>query len=215
MLTCAGYDGSIRWRPGERLEQLFERRCDRLREHGWLHLAVDALDGSLSYPELDERANQLARFLVGRGLRPGDRVGLLSDRAVDGYVGMLAALKARAAYVPLDAGFPQDRVSYIVADAGVRVVLTRAHLAGRVAGAGGAARLDLDEAADLIAGQSPAGSAGPRPGIRSTTCATSSTRRARPGARRGWRSGTPASATSSGWRPRCTGWPTTIASTRA
>ena len=107
MLTCAGYDGSIRWRPGERLEQLFERRCDRLREHGWgRHLAVDALDGSLSYPELDERANQLARFLVGRGLRPGDRVGLLSDVAVDGYVGMLAALKARAAYVPLDARFP-------------------------------------------------------------------------------------------------------------
>ena len=156
MLTCAGYDDSIRWRPGERLEQLFERRCDWLREHGWArHLAVDALDGSLSYTELDARANQLARFLIRRGVRPGDRLGLLSDVAVDGYVGMLAALKAHAAFVPLDAGFPADRVSYIVADAGVRVVLTRAHLAGRVAGPGGAALLDVDEAADLIAGQSP------------------------------------------------------------
>ena len=157
MLTCAGYDGSIRWRPGERLEQLFERRCDRLREHGWArHLAVDALGGSLSYTELDELANQLARFLVLQGVRPGDRVGLLSDRAVDGYVGMLAALKARAAYVPLDAGFPQDRLSYIVADAGVRVVLTRSHLAERVAGPGDAAAvLDLDEKQDLIAGQIP------------------------------------------------------------
>ena len=157
MLTCAGYDGSIRWRPGERLEQLFERRCDRLRQYGWgQHLAVDALDWSLSYQELDELANQLARFLVGQGVRPGDRVGLLSDRAVDGYVGMLAALKARAAYVPLDAGFPQDRLSYIVSDAGVRVVLTRPPLAERAARLGGAATLlDLDEAEDLIAAQSP------------------------------------------------------------
>jgi non-ribosomal peptide synthetase-like protein len=156
VLTCAGYDGSIRWRPGERLEQLFERRCDRLREHGWgRHLAVDALDCSLSYTELDELANKLARFLVGRGVRPGDRVGLLSDRVVDGYVGMLAALKARAAYVPLDPGFPQDRLSYIVSDAGVGVVLTRSHLAGRAAGSGGAALLDLDQAQDLIGRQSP------------------------------------------------------------
>ncbi len=157
MLTCAGYDGSIRWRPGERLEQLFERRCDRLRQYGWgQHLAVDALDWSLSYQELDELANQLARFLVGQGVRPGDRVGLLSDRAVDGYVGMLAALKARAAYVPLDAGFPQDRLSYIVSDAGVRVVLTRPPLAERAARLGDAATLlDLDEAEDLIAAQSP------------------------------------------------------------
>ena len=157
MLTCAGYDGSVRWRPGERLEQLFERRCDRLREHGWgQHLAVDALDWSLSYQELDELANQLARFLVGQGVRPGDRIGLLSNRAVDGYVGMLAALKAHAAYVPLDAGFPQDRLSYIVSDAGIRMVLTRSPLAERVTGLGTAvAPLDLDEAEDLIAGQSP------------------------------------------------------------
>jgi non-ribosomal peptide synthetase-like protein len=157
VLTCAGYDGTIRWRPGQRLEQLFERRCDRLRQHGWgQHLAVDALDWSLSYQELDELANQLARFLVGQGLRPGDRVGLLSDRAVDGYVGMLAALKARAAYVPLDAGLPPDRLSYIVSDAGVRVVLTRSYLAARVAALGNAVTpLDLDEAESLIAAQRP------------------------------------------------------------
>ncbi len=157
MLTCAGYDGSIRWRPGERLEQLFEGCCGRLGRLGLGdHLAVDALDWSLSYAELDELANQLARFLVDQGLLPGDRVGLLSDRAVDGYVGMLAALKAHAAYVPLDPGFPPDRLSYIVADAGVRVVLTRSHLAGSAATLGRtAALLDLDEAAEEIAGLSP------------------------------------------------------------
>ena len=97
VLTSAGYDDSIRWRPGDRLERLFERRCDWMRQGGrGRHLAVDAVDGTLSYAELDARANQLARFLIHQGVRPGDRVGLLFDQAVDGYLGMLAVLKAHA-----------------------------------------------------------------------------------------------------------------------
>jgi non-ribosomal peptide synthetase-like protein len=130
VLTCAGYDDSVRWRPGERLEHLFEERCEWLRRQGQAgHLVVDAAGGSLSYPELDARANQLARFLIRQGVRPGDRIGLLSDVAVDGYLGMLAALKAHAAFVPLDASFPADRVAYIAADAGVRLILTRSPIA--------------------------------------------------------------------------------------
>jgi non-ribosomal peptide synthetase-like protein len=156
VLTSAGYDDAIRWQQGDRLESLFERRCDWLR---WLgrdrHLAVDAMDGTLSYAGLDARANQLARFLVRQGVRPGDRVGLLSDRAVDGYLGMLAVLKARAAYVPLDTGFPPDRLSYIAADAGVQTVLSRSYLAERAAAMAGTAKLVyLDEVIEQIAGQS-------------------------------------------------------------
>ena len=133
VLTCNGYDDSIRWRPGERLEHLFEQRCDWLRRHGQAaHLVMDAAGGSLSYTELDARANQLARFLIRQGVQPGDRVGLLSDVAVDGYVGMLAALKAHAAFVPLDASFPADRVAYIASDARVRLILTRSHIAARL-----------------------------------------------------------------------------------
>jgi non-ribosomal peptide synthetase-like protein len=152
VLTCAGYDDSIRWRPGERLEQLFERRCDWLRQHGQAgHLAVDAAGERLSYADLDARANQLARFLIRHGVRPGDRIGLLSDHPVDGYVGMLAVLKARAAYVPLDTGFPADRLSYIVSDARVRMVLTRSYLAGHVRPlAGQVALVHLDRAQNLI-----------------------------------------------------------------
>src|SRR5882672_11535632 len=84
LLTCDGYDNSIRWRPAERLEGLFEDRCDLLRRQGQAgHVAVDAAGGSLTYLELDARANQLARFLIRQGVRPGDRIGLLSDVAVD------------------------------------------------------------------------------------------------------------------------------------
>src|SRR5947209_10269268 len=134
VLSCAGYDDSIRWQPGERLERLFEQRCDDLARHGSGAVnAVDGPNGALTYAELDGRANQLARHLVSRqGVRPGDRVGLLFDRPVDGYIAMLAVLKLRAAYVPLDPGFPAERVAYIASDASARIVLTHSHLASNV-----------------------------------------------------------------------------------
>jgi non-ribosomal peptide synthetase-like protein len=155
VLTCAGYGDAVRWRDGERLEQVFEGRCDELRRRGQAHhLAVDAGDITLTYAELDARANQLARFLVRRGVRPGDRVGLLSDEAVDGYIGMLAVLKAHAAYVPLDAAFPADRLAFIAADAGLRLVLTRSRLAGCLDSlAGGCGLMCVDQAADLVAAE--------------------------------------------------------------
>lgn len=149
-------NNAIRWRDGERLENLFEEHCDELRRAGREGaLAVDGPAGRLTYAELDAAANRVARFLVrGLGVRPGDRVGLLLDDAVDGYVCMLGALKAHAVYVPLDPGFPPDRIAYIVADAEVRTVLTHARLAGLVTAAGADAAY-VDQAA-LIAAESGA-----------------------------------------------------------
>jgi non-ribosomal peptide synthetase-like protein len=134
ILTSAG-DNAIRWRDGERLEDLFEDHCDKLRRSGRDgDLAVDGPAGRLTYDELDAAANRVARFLVRRlGVRPGMRIGLLFDDAVDGYVGMLGALKAHAVYVPLDPGFPRERISYIVSDADIRTVLSHSRLAGLAA----------------------------------------------------------------------------------
>jgi non-ribosomal peptide synthetase-like protein len=134
ILTAAGQDNTIRWRQDERFEHIFEERCDRLRGTGRAgHLAVDAGDETLTFDELDARANRLARYLHSCDVRPGDRVALLLDEPVQAYVGMLAALKAGCAYVPLDVGFPSDRISYIVDDAKVRAVLSLAHLRDRLA----------------------------------------------------------------------------------
>ena len=133
-MVWADSEHTIRWQPGERLDHLFEDLCDRTQRSD-VHrgrLAVDADDTTLTHDQLDARANQLARQLLARGARSGDRIGLLFDHAVHSYIGMLAVLKINAAYVPLDVGFPADRVSFIVDDADVGMVLSLSHLRDRV-----------------------------------------------------------------------------------
>ena len=120
-----GKENEIRWRSGERLHNLFEERVDQLARAGDLcHVAVASPDGDISYAELERRANQLARYLVKKGVKPGDTVGLLFDRSWWSYAAMLAVTKSGAAYVPLDRAFPADRLAFIVNDACIGTVLT-------------------------------------------------------------------------------------------
>jgi non-ribosomal peptide synthetase-like protein len=122
-----------RVRQDERLDHLFEARCDWVRTYGRAgQLAVDSDELSLTYDELDARANQVARYLRLHGAGAGDRIGLLFDRPADSYIAMLAVLKIGAAYVPLDISFPTDRMAYIVEDARVRTVLTASDVADRI-----------------------------------------------------------------------------------
>jgi len=121
MLVCKDADNTVRWKPGERLEQYFEQRCDEVPAD---HLAVITEDVSLTFRELDNRANQAARFLLDQGLKAGDRIGLLFDKSVHSYVALLAVLKIGAAYVPFDASFPGDRIAFILEDAGVKAIVS-------------------------------------------------------------------------------------------
>ena len=158
VLVATDYAQGSRARRGERLDHVFEERVDWMRDYGRTeHLAVDADGVRLTYGELDARANQLARELLARGARAGDRIALLFDRAVHSYVAMLAVLKINAAYVPLDVGFPADRIAYIVADAGARLVLSLSHVPSTVEGLESFAPdlLYVDREADGIARRHP------------------------------------------------------------
>ena len=79
---------------------------------------------SLTYAELDERANRLAHALIAAGVRPGDRVGLLLERTPDVLVSVLGVLKSGAAYVPVDLSAPEDRAAAVFGDTGVALVVT-------------------------------------------------------------------------------------------
>ncbi|MFF3174658.1 amino acid adenylation domain-containing protein [Streptomyces sp. NPDC057900] len=87
-------------------------------------VAVIGADGRLSYRELHERANRLARLLLDRGAGPESVVGLLLPRSAGTLVAMLAVLKAGAAYLPLDPGYPAERLRLMIEDAEPRCVLT-------------------------------------------------------------------------------------------
>ncbi len=155
MLVCHGKNNAPRWTAGERLHHLFEQRCDELHALGGNVDAVATQHATYSFRDLDERANQVARHLVASGVRPGDRIGLVFDKGFETYVALLAVLKAHAAYVPLDPGFPNDRIGFILEDAEARFILSVSTHAEKLAEFP-AKKVLLDAAKDTIDAQ-PAG----------------------------------------------------------
>ncbi len=108
------------------VHQLFEEQVSRTPD------AVALICGpeTLTYQELNAQANQLAHQLVSVGVRAESIVALLMDRSVEMVVSVLAVLKAGGAYLPLDPGYPEQRLSFMLADAEPRVLLRqRAHSA--------------------------------------------------------------------------------------
>jgi len=87
-------------------------------------------DTGLSYGELNRRANRLAHYLRGQGVRPDARVALCMERSLEMLVGVLAVLKAGGAYVPLDPAYPAERLLFMLQDSKPTVVMTQAHLEG-------------------------------------------------------------------------------------
>nr|WP_223759268.1 non-ribosomal peptide synthase/polyketide synthase [Myxococcus sp. RHSTA-1-4] len=108
---------------------------------------------TLSYAELERRANQLARYLLARGVRPGDRVGLCVERSLELAVGVLGILKTGAAYLPLDPGYPAERLAFMLEDAAVPVVVTQDSLMPVLPARVRTRRVLLDVEATAIADQ--------------------------------------------------------------
>src|SRR5436305_525397 len=122
-------NNAVRWKAGERLNHLLEEACIRFSEND----AVITDAGTLSYRELDCRANQVARYLIEQGIEPGDRVGLLFEKSAETYIAMLAVLKVNACYVPLDAAFPIERLRFIAADPEMKAIVSMSGFAERTA----------------------------------------------------------------------------------
>ncbi|MBV9788338.1 MAG: amino acid adenylation domain-containing protein [Chloroflexi bacterium] len=123
-------------------------------------IAVTFEGQSLSYAELDARANQLAHQLQALGVGPEVRVGICMERSLELVVGLLGILKAGGAYVPLDPGYPPDRLQFMLADSQTPVLLTQQAIAQVMAERFGPADqnstfqvLTLDRDWSTIAGQ--------------------------------------------------------------
>jgi amino acid adenylation domain-containing protein len=110
------------------IHQLFEEQVERTP----LAQAVVYEGRSLTFAELNARANQLAHYLRERGVVADQLVGLCVERSLDLVVGLLGILKAGGAYLPLDPTHPPERLSYMLQDAAPRLLLTQGHLRGKL-----------------------------------------------------------------------------------
>ena len=136
--------------------------CDLLHEvfakqvrHHPNAVALVCENEQLTYAELDQRANQLAHFLIARGVHAEQIVGVCMERSVRLVVALLGILKAGGAYLPLDPAYPQERLAFMLEDAGVSVLLTQAHLHDRLPQSA-AHVIDLDDEAQFTSESSEA-----------------------------------------------------------
>ncbi|MFF5867737.1 amino acid adenylation domain-containing protein [Pseudomonas sp. NPDC012596] len=124
-------------------EMLIHRRIEAQARARPQAIAALHEGNSLTYAELDRRANHLAKQLIGMGAGPDQRVAVVAQRGLDTLVGLVAVLKAGAAYVPIDPAHPQERLAYLLEDSAPRVVLTLSHLRERLP-AHGRPQVELD-----------------------------------------------------------------------
>jgi surfactin family lipopeptide synthetase C len=110
--------------PRRCLHELFEEQARKTPDA----TALVSEEGRLTYAELNRKANRLARHLRGQGIGPEAIVGICLERSTEMVVGLLAILKAGGAYLPLDPSYPSRRLSFMLDDASVRLVLTERKL---------------------------------------------------------------------------------------
>ncbi len=145
-LVTSWNDTATDYPRGRTLHELFQEQAKRTPEV----IALVYEGESLSYAELNQRANRLAHHLHKLGVGARSLVGVFLERSIDMVVAVLGALKAGAAYVPLDPAFPRDRIDFMINDAALAVIVTTDGLAPTLEpGAHVLVRLDAD--AELIA----------------------------------------------------------------
>ena len=125
----------VEWNPTDAeypkdkcIHQLFEAQVERTPNA----IAVVFEDKSLTYRELNEKANQLAHYLQQLGVGPEVLVGIYVERSLETIVGILGIFKAGGAYVPLDPAYPQERHAFKLEDTKTKVMLTQQELVGKL-----------------------------------------------------------------------------------
>ncbi|MCK4259026.1 MAG: non-ribosomal peptide synthase/polyketide synthase [Halanaerobiales bacterium] len=121
-------DTKVDYPIDQTIQQLFEEQVERTPEN----IALVFEEESLTYRELNQLANQLARVLREKGVGPDKIVGLMSDKSLEMIIGVLAIIKAGGAYLPIDIDYPENRVEYMLEDSAVQVLLIQQELAEEI-----------------------------------------------------------------------------------
>lgn len=106
---------------GGTVQQLFELQEAKTPDN----IAVVFEDKHLTYRQLNEKSNQIARLLRKKGVKPDTVVGVMAHRSLEMIIGIMAVLKAGGCYLPIDPEYPEDRIDYMLQDSGVKILLTQ------------------------------------------------------------------------------------------
>ncbi|HWR60001.1 MAG TPA: amino acid adenylation domain-containing protein, partial [Clostridia bacterium] len=106
------------------IQQIFEEKAEESPDS----IAVVYEDKQLTYRELNEKANRLARVLRDKGVGPDSAVGIMVERSTDMVTGIIGILKAGGAYLPIDPEYPEDRIAYMLEDSSAKILLTHTGL---------------------------------------------------------------------------------------
>ncbi|MDJ0580941.1 amino acid adenylation domain-containing protein [Crocosphaera sp.] len=117
-------DTAVDYPKNKCIHQLFEEQVKKKPDA----VAVVYKEEELTYQELNQKANQLAHYLQKLGVKPDTLVGICIERSVEMLIGLLGILKAGGAYVPIDPNYPKERISYVIQDSNMEVLLTQQHL---------------------------------------------------------------------------------------
>ncbi|MFA5879936.1 MAG: amino acid adenylation domain-containing protein [Candidatus Margulisiibacteriota bacterium] len=104
------------------IHQLFEKQVARTPNN----TALVFQDQKLTYQELNDKANQLAKILQAKGVNPDTIVSIMTERSFDMIIGIMGILKAGGAYLPIDPNLPEDRIQYMLEDSKAQILLTQA-----------------------------------------------------------------------------------------
>lgn len=116
------------------IHRLFEEQVEKTPDH----IAVIGMENealcmaSLTYRELNRKANQLAHQLIERGVKPNCIVAIMVERCIEMVIGLLGILKAGGAYLPIDPDYPDERIRYILADTGAKILLSTRSLKEKI-----------------------------------------------------------------------------------
>ncbi|HEX2926728.1 MAG TPA: amino acid adenylation domain-containing protein [Ruminiclostridium sp.] len=132
-------EGSSQHIEDKTIHQLFEACACKTKNLP----ALVYQDRTLTYGELNEKANRLARTLRGLGVKPDSLVGLVADRSFEMITGILGILKAGGAYVPISPDYPKERIGFILKDSGIRLILAQSRYVNFIGESGNTDTLNI------------------------------------------------------------------------
>ncbi|NOQ25380.1 MAG: amino acid adenylation domain-containing protein [Bacteroidales bacterium] len=108
--------------------ELFEEQVDKSPDN----VALILQEKEMTYKELNEKSNQIARLIVKQGVKEDDIVGIMVDRSFEMIIGIIGILKSGGAYLPIDPNYPEERIKYIITNSRAKLILTKSDYLSKI-----------------------------------------------------------------------------------